>query len=82
MKNFLKLLGTKPKLIVTVDNQITEYEIHHALSFDETSTVSVDGIEILPHYRHLARDGKLVIDEPFYCWYHRVTGKGWLLMPQ
>jgi len=52
------------------------------LEFSANDSVTVDGIEILPKYQHLAVDGKLTILEPFYRWYHRVSGQGWLLTPQ
>ena len=52
------------------------------LEFNANDTVTVDGTEILPKYQYLAVDGKLTITEPFYRWYHRVSGQGWLLTPQ
>ncbi len=52
------------------------------LEFDASATVIIDGIEILPKYRHRAINGKLTITEPFYRWYHQVSGQGWLLTPQ
>ena len=53
-----------------------------SLEFSANDNVTVDGIEILPKYQNLAVDGKLTILEPFYRWYHRVSGQGWLLTPQ
>jgi hypothetical protein len=52
------------------------------LDFAATDTVIVDGVEILPRYQYLAVDGRLTITEPFYQWYHQVSGQGWLLKPQ
>ena len=52
------------------------------LEFSANNTVTVDGEEILPKYQHLAVNGRLTISEPFYQWYHRVSGQGWLLTPQ
>jgi len=52
------------------------------LEFSANDIVTVDGAEILPKYQHLAVGGKLTIPEPFYRWYHRVSGQGWLLTPQ
>ena len=81
MKNFLQLLATDLELTVTVDNNTYQTDLHKHLAFDADSTVSVDGIDVLPKYRYLAVDGKLTINEPFYCWYHCVAGQGWLLKP-
>ena len=52
------------------------------MEFDANDCVTVDDVEILPKYRHLAVNGRLTIPEPFYRWYHRVSGQGWLLTPQ
>jgi hypothetical protein len=82
MKNFLDLLATELTLNVCVNGQSRVAGLHDCLTFDATDTVTVDGIEILPTYSYLATNGKLVIDEPFYCWYHRVSGQGWLLVPR
>jgi len=82
MKNFLDLLATELTLNVCVNGQSRAVELHDWLSLDATDTVTVDGIEILPTYSYLATNGKLVIDEPFYRWYHRVSGQGWLLVPR
>jgi hypothetical protein len=52
---------------------------------------SVDGLEILPLYRHVASPPTHYIDKlgiwnlniplPFYQWYHDISGQGWLLKP-
>lgn len=82
MKNYLDQLGTKLYLRICVDDKIHYAGLHDCLQFSANNTVSVDDIEILPKYHYLAVDGTLTIDEPFYCWYHRVSGQGWLLKPQ
>ena len=81
MKNFLDLLATKLLLEVTVNNQKTTAELKEKLKFQAVDLVEIDGIEILPKYQYLAVGGVLVIDELFYCWYHRVSGHGGLLVP-
>ena len=81
MKNFLDLLATKLSLEVIVNNQKTTAELKEKFKFQAVDLVEIDGIEILPKYQYLAVNGVLVIDEPFYCWYHRVSGQGWLLVP-
>ncbi len=82
MKNFLDLLATEQHLAVSLNN--TTYSVSWAMpmEFSASDQVTVDGEEILPKYQHLAVDGKLTIPEPFYRWYHRVSGQGWLLTPQ
>jgi hypothetical protein len=82
MKNFSDLLATEQHLAVSINN--TTYSVGCAmpLEFCTNDAVTVDGEEILPKYQHLAVDGKLTIPEPFYRWYHRVSGQGWLLTPQ
>lgn len=82
MKNFLNLLATEQHLAVSLNNTTYSVGWSMPLEFDASATVIVDGEEILPKYRHLAVNGKLTIPEPFYRWYHRVLGHGWLLTPQ
>lgn len=82
MKNYLDQLATELYLSVVVDGQPNYVWLHEHLTFSSDATVTIDGIEILPKYRSLAVDGTLTIDEPFYCWYHRISGQGWLLIPQ
>ena len=81
MKNFSELLDTKLELEVTINGHKSIAALRQSMSFEESSRVEIDDIEILPRYRHLAVNGVLQIDEPFYCWLHRVTGQGWLLTP-
>ena len=81
MKNFLDLLATELTLDVCINDQSRTVGLHDFLTFDETDSVAVDGIEILPRYSYLAINGQLIINEPFYCWHHRVSAQGWLLTP-
>jgi hypothetical protein len=49
---------------------------------------AVNGLEILPKYRHLANKSTTYIDtydeyvleipSPFYTWYHEISGQGWI----
>jgi hypothetical protein len=82
MKNFSDLLATNLHLDVVNNGANLIFGLHDHLVFNATDIVSIDGIEILPKYRYLAVDDRLTINEPFYCWYHRVSGQGWLLAPQ
>jgi hypothetical protein len=81
MKNFSELLATELKLTVVVNGTATTANLHDRLVFDADDTVTVDSIDVLPKYSYLAINSKVAINEPFYCWYHRVSGQGWLLTP-
>ena len=82
MKNFSDLLATELHLAVSINNTVYSVGWAMPLEFSANDIVTVDGAEILPKYQHLAVDEKLTISEPFYRWYHRVSGQGWLLTPQ
>lgn len=81
MKTFSDLLDTELWLEVVCNGNLVRLPLHDALEFSADSTVTIDGIEVLPKYRHLANDRVLAINEPFYQWLHRITGQGWLLKP-
>jgi hypothetical protein len=81
MKNFSELLDTDLKLEVVVNNKLTVVDLHDFLMFNESDTVTIDGLEILPKYHYLVDNKILTIQEPFYQWYHRISGYGWLLTP-
>ena len=81
MKNFSELLATDLKLTVVVNEKTMTADLHDLLIFDADDTVTIDDVDILPGYQYLTTNGKLTISEPFYCWYHRVSGQGWLLTP-
>lgn len=82
MKNFLDLLDTELWLTVSINNKIHKSGLHDQLSFGVDDIVTVDGIEILPRYQYLADNNVLTIAQPFYQWYHNISGQGWLLLPQ
>ena len=82
MKTFLDLLATKLELSVVVNDREFSAGLNDPLKFNADQYVVIDGIEVLPKFWHLSKDGLLLIDEPFYCWYHRATNQGWLLEPQ
>lgn len=81
MKNFFELLVTDYYLDININGSNIRAGIKDRLEFNIHDTVTIDGYEILPRYQYLATDGVLKIDEPFYCWHHRVSGQGWLLSP-
>jgi hypothetical protein len=81
MKNFSELLATDLKLNVVVNGKAIDANLHDRLIFDANDIVTVDSIDVLPKYSYLAINGQLIIDEPFYRWYHRVSAQGWLLTP-
>jgi hypothetical protein len=82
MKNFLDLLATELHLDVVINGRKSVAGLHDHLTFLQDDVVTIDGIDILPWYRNMATEGVLQIDQPFYCWYHTVSGQGWLLRPQ
>lgn len=82
MKTFLDLLATELHLDVNVNGNATYVNLLAHLSFSADDHVTIDGIEILPKYLYLAENRVLEIPEPFYRWYHRISGQGWLLTPQ
>lgn len=63
-------------------------EFEEGSSGIEIVNFSVNGLEILPKYQHLASRStnyidfleKFIfeIDAPFYVWYHQITGQGWI----
>ena len=82
MKNFSDLLATELHLDVVINGHASVAGLRDHLTFDQNDTVTVDGIDVLPRYRHMAVAGVLQINQAFYCWYHTVSGQGWLLEPQ
>jgi len=54
----------------------------------EIKLLDVNGTEVLPKYQHLANPATAWIDqngvwefsirEPFYPWFHRISGQGWI----
>ena len=81
MKNFSDLLATEQHLDIGVNGSHSKAGLHDSLTFNQDDVVTVDGIDILPRYQYMAVSGVLHIDQPFYCWYHTVSGQGWLLQP-
>ena len=81
MKNYLNQLVTNLYLRVTVDNRNYFAPLHENFQFSVDQTVIIDNIEILPKYQNLAVNRILEINEPFYAWYHKISGQGWLLVP-
>lgn len=81
MKNFLDLLDTDFTLDIVVNGENHTANLQDTLVFKDTDTVIIDGIEILPKYHYFAVNGQLIIDKPFYQWYHSASDQGWLLTP-
>ena len=52
----------------------------------DVASILVNGCEVMPKYQHLSipktswitDEWELIIAEPFYPWYHRITGQGWI----
>lgn len=81
MKTFSDLLATNGYLTVVADGNTTVYGLFDIISLDASLPTTINNYEILPKYQHLAQDGQLTIPAPFYSWYHKVAGQGWLLCP-
>lgn len=81
MKNFSDLLATDLKLDVVVNDQCYFANLTDKLIFKLGDYVTIDGIEILPKYNYLSKNEQIIIDVPFYQWYHHLTAQGWLLTP-
>lgn len=92
--NYTRLL--KDKNFVTVDLLSPIKLTVDLLDFDEglsgiEISLSINGLEVLPKYQHLSSNSKSYIDQlglwefnipgPFYMWYHKISGQGWLLNP-
>lgn len=71
---------------VKLDISLLDFDEGH--SGIEVANFSINGIEVLPKYRHLATkptnyidfydEWSLAIPQNFYNWYHHVSGKGWI----
>ena len=81
MNNFSELLATKGQLIVIIDGTEQHHSLHDTLILNAKKPTTVNGLEVLPKYSHLAQNDILRIPAPFYTWYHEVSGQGWLLIP-
>ena len=52
----------------------------------DVAKIIINGYEVMPLYQHLANPAtswvtsswELQIQQPFYTWYHTITGQGWI----
>lgn len=75
-------------LLTPIRLQCTVEHFEPGYSGVEIKKLCINGLEILPKYQHKAHpttayidflgDWSLVIDKPFYVWYHELTGQGWI----
>ncbi len=78
----------KVNLFDPISLKINLLDFKEGSSGIEIVNFSVNGLEILPKYQHLASrptnyidfygEWSLVIPAPFYLWYHQITGQGWI----
>ena len=71
---------------VTVKIRLETFE--EGTSGAEITNLSINGLEVIPRYRHLANkpttyldfydEWVLEIPAPFYVWYHEISGQGWI----
>lgn len=69
-----------------LESKIVQYA--QGSSAVEITEFSVNGYNVLPLYQHRSSSGNcyhdwigswaMVIDKPFYQWYHDVSGQGWI----
>lgn len=81
--------GTIPvNLFDPITLRINLLEFSEGSSGLEIVNFSINGLEILPRYQHLANKSTNYIDfydeyvleipSPFYTWYHGISGQGWI----
>jgi hypothetical protein len=68
--------------------RINLVEFNEGTSGLEIVKFNINGLEVLPKYRHLANKDTTYIDtyeeyclqipSPFYVWYHEISGQGWI----
>ena len=73
-------------LFSTINLRCTVFDVNAGAV--EIDMLSVNGTEVLPRYQHLANPGtawidkpgtwEFKIDQPFYPWFHRISGQGWI----
>ena len=73
-------------LFSTVNLKCTVFETNGGAV--EIKLLAINGQEVLPKYQHLAQPStawidqegtwEFVIDQPFYPWFHKISGQGWL----
>jgi len=79
---------------VDTQNAILYFDLFDTFHFNcsiikgavEVIKIAINGHEIMPVYLHLAEPStnwitskwELNITEPFYPWYHKITGQGWI----
>lgn len=75
-------------LLDPITLKINLLEFNEGTSGLEIIKFAVNGLEVLPKYQHLANKSTNYIDfydkwcmeipTPFYVWYHKITGQGWI----
>lgn len=78
----------KVNLFDPITLRINVLEFEEGTSGVEIVKFTVNGLEVLPKYRHCANkdttyidtydDWVLEIPYPFYEWYHDISGQGWI----
>lgn len=71
---------------MSLDSNIIKYV--EGSSAIEITEFTVNGYNVIPKYQHLSSSGNayhdwiglwhMEINDPFYPWYHRVSGQGWV----
>jgi|688.fasta_scaffold05584_20 hypothetical protein len=89
-----KYLFTVNNQTVDNQNLILYFDLFDSFHFNcsvttgavEVTRIAINGHEIMPVYLHLAQPNtnwitnnwELCVPGPFYPWYHKITGQGWI----
>jgi hypothetical protein len=90
-QEFVDSIKTQVHIFAPIDFTIDLTEFTEGTSGVEVVKFTVNELEILPVYQHLANPPTNYIDsigtwamhipKPFFQWYHTVSGQGWLIIP-
>ncbi len=71
-----------------INLEIELFEFTEGSSGIEIQALTVNGLEVMPKFQHLASSPTNYIDKlgkwyleipaPFYVWYHQISGQGWI----
>ena len=90
-QEFTDSIETQVHIFAPIDFSIVLTEFAEGSSGVEIVEFTVNELEILPLYQHLANPATNYIDSlgtwtmyiprPFFQWHHTVSGQGWLIIP-
>lgn len=90
-QKFKDSIETRGHIFSPIDFTIDLTEFTEGSSGVEVVKFTVNELEVLPLYQHLANPPTNYIDSlgrwtmhipnPFFQWYHTISGQGWLIIP-